>query len=276
MKIFRYPGVRPFESSESALFFGRDRDIVALTETVRVEPLVVLFGRSGYGKSSLLNAGVLPKLRHYMMPVEVRLGEYTAGQSLSPVDAVIQKSVLGNAVADYDALPVSLWTHFKKFPQPPGGYLLVFDQFEEFFSYPLSQQRIFRDQLADLLSGEMPDDLREASRALEPTDRKMLAQPVSIRVLFAIRSDRMHELDRLKDRLPSILHKRYELKALSEEQARDAIVRPAGLLAHDARHTPDDTDRTFASPSFEYRDDALKTILEKLTESNTTHRAGIE
>ncbi|MCK6695926.1 MAG: hypothetical protein L6Q97_27990, partial [Thermoanaerobaculia bacterium] len=120
--------------------------------------------------------------------------------------------------------------HFKQLDSTEkGAYLLVFDQFEEFFSYPPEQQRAFRDQLADLLSGELPEDLREAARALDRQQRRLLTAPMDIRVLFAIRSDRLHELDRLKDRLPAILHKRYELKALSREQAREAIIGPAAL-----------------------------------------------
>ena len=47
MQRFRYPGVRPFEAADRALFFDRDRDIADLYELVRAEPLVVLFGKSG-------------------------------------------------------------------------------------------------------------------------------------------------------------------------------------------------------------------------------------
>ncbi|MBK7937341.1 MAG: hypothetical protein IPJ82_09735 [Lewinellaceae bacterium] len=236
MKTYRYPGVRPFEATDSALFFGRDRDIADLYEMLRAERLVVLFGKSGYGKSSLLNAGVLPRLRTVMSAVEVRLGEYIAGQNLPPVETVRRKAPLLQALSPESAfladLPPTLWTHFKQLEGAgKGSYLLVFDQFEEFFSYPPEQQRAFRDQLADLLNGELPEALREYARALDREQRRLLTAPMDVRVLFSIRSDRMHELDRLKDRLPAILHKRYELKALSREQAREAIVQPALLGA---------------------------------------------
>jgi len=333
MKIYRYPGVRPFQAADKALFFGRDRDIADLYEMVRAERLVVLFGKSGYGKSSLLNAGVLPRLAGVMTPVEVRLGEYIAGQSFSPVETVrrkasvpfkiilvgktgLGKSTLGTRLQYPDNplphklkatdtfpadLPPSLWTHFKQLDSAEkGSYLLVFDQFEEFFSYPPEQQRAFRDQLADLLNGEPPEALREAARALDREQRRLLTAPMDVRVLFAIRSDRMHELDRLKDRLPAILHKRYELKALSREQAREAIVGPAALDAHlhavdpatigDNKHTGTEPPShsgegmgvglnpaaEFASPPFEYKEDALQKILSGLAISNTTQQSGVE
>jgi formylglycine-generating enzyme required for sulfatase activity/energy-coupling factor transporter ATP-binding protein EcfA2 len=288
MKFYRYPGVRPFEAADRTLFFGRDRDIADLFEMIRAERLVVLFGKSGYGKSSLLNAGVLPRLKGLMTPLEVRLGEYIAGQSLTPVETIRRKTPVPHKLksdAAYLAdLPSTLWTHFKQLDAgEKGSYLLVFDQFEEFFSYPADQQRAFRDQLADLLNGELPEDLREAARALDRDQRRLLSAPMDIRVLFSIRSDRMHELDRLKDRLPAILHKRYELKALSRDQAREAIIGPAALI--DPR--PDIHEDhvvniqmkdqwVFASPPFEYGEDALTKILAGLAISNTSQQTGVE
>ncbi len=288
MKVYRYPGVRPFQAADKALFFGRDRDIADLYEMVRAERLVVLFGKSGYGKSSLLNAGVLPRLAGAMTPVEVRLGEYIAGQSFPPVETLRRKAPVQRKLKPGTAfladLPPTLWTHFKQLDSAEkGSYLLVFDQFEEFFSYPPEQQRDFRDQLADLLNGEPPEALREAARALDREQRRLLTAPMDIRVLFAIRSDRMHELDRLKDRLPAILHKRYELKALSREQAREAIIGPAALTdpRPDLREgritmTPMKDQWAFASPPFEYREDALTKILNGLAVSNTAQQSGVE
>ncbi len=287
MKVYRYPGVRPFEAADKALFFGRDRDIADLYEMIRAERLVVLFGKSGYGKSSLLNAGVLPRLRTVMTPVEVRLGEYLPEQSLPPVETVQRKAPLpvkiNSEAAFLTDLPPSLWTHFKQLDSAgKGAHLLVFDQFEEFFSYPPEQQRAFRDQLADLLSGEMPEYLREAARSLDREQRRLLSAPMDIRVIFAIRSDRLHELDRLKDRLPAILHKRYELKALSREQAREAIIGPAALteprpdLRKGSIITPTEDEWEFASPAFEYREDALEKILTDLAASNTSQQTGVE
>jgi len=58
---YRYPGVRPFDTTQSGQFFGRRRDILDLLDRITLEKLVVVFGKSGYGKSSLLNAGILPK-----------------------------------------------------------------------------------------------------------------------------------------------------------------------------------------------------------------------
>ena len=58
-----YPGPRPFRSNESGLFFGRDieiRDLVSLSVSHRS---VLLYAASGAGKSSLINAGLIPAFR---------------------------------------------------------------------------------------------------------------------------------------------------------------------------------------------------------------------
>ncbi len=58
-----YIGLRHFEEAEAALYFGRDYDIRRLYFTIRRSPLTLFSGYSGAGKSSLLNAGLLPRLK---------------------------------------------------------------------------------------------------------------------------------------------------------------------------------------------------------------------
>ncbi len=296
--INRYPGVKPFEASDRTLFFGRDSNISDLCDLIRVEKLVVLFGKSGYGKSSLINAGVLPRLTAgneggRFLPVVIRFGEYIPDRSLSPVEMLrrkIAESIPASPDMDFMnrlQLPESLWLTLKRCQttrsgnaeaagggeEEHPGFLLVFDQFEEFFSYPLDQQLDFRSQLADLLYEDIPEDVREVARTLTREQRRQLAASLQVRSLFAIRSDRLSELDRLKDRLPAILHKRYELKALSREQARDAIVEPAHLEKPNGGGEPD---VRFYSPPFEYGADALEKILNDLAVSTVQGQAGVE
>lgn len=57
-----YPGLRPFEPDEWAIFFGRGRMIDEVIEQLAQQRLVLIHGSSGSGKSSLVRAGVLPKL----------------------------------------------------------------------------------------------------------------------------------------------------------------------------------------------------------------------
>src|ERR1700691_6095659 len=57
-----YPGLRPFEASEWSIFFGRERMVDDVIERLAHNRLVLIHGASGSGKSSLVRAGVMPKL----------------------------------------------------------------------------------------------------------------------------------------------------------------------------------------------------------------------
>ena len=305
MKISRYPGTRPFEAAEKHLFYGREREINDLTRLTILERLVVLFGKSGYGKSSLLQAGVLPRLatqEEVWTPLPMRLGVYN-GQ-MSPCQIVvehlkrlenkekaaenqektaenaqntegvfelkIQNSKSNAANTELNAQNTegaflddgSLWRSFKKRQTLENSrLLLIFDQFEEFFTYPLAQQKQFKMEMAELLYSSMPQHIVEEFKTSPFEQRRFLARPMNIHVLFSIRSDKLSLLHSLKDALPAILHVRYELLGLSIEQARQAIQQPALADAASQNSTSN-----FTSPPFDFEPEALDFMVEKLSE----------
>ena len=57
-----YPGLRPFETGESHLFYGRDQQIGELVTRLERDRFVAVVGVSGGGKSSLVRAGLIPAL----------------------------------------------------------------------------------------------------------------------------------------------------------------------------------------------------------------------
>src|SRR5262249_45357667 len=59
---YPYPGLRPFEVEEWSIFFGREQMIDEVIERLRAHHLGLVHGPSGSAKSSLVRAGVLPKL----------------------------------------------------------------------------------------------------------------------------------------------------------------------------------------------------------------------
>ncbi len=63
-----YPGLRPFLDFEAALLFGRERQVREVIDHLRETQFVAVLGGSGSGKSSLIQAGVMPELRSYGIP----------------------------------------------------------------------------------------------------------------------------------------------------------------------------------------------------------------
>src|SRR3954471_19504721 len=95
-------GLASFTEETRAFFYGRDEEIAELSRRVQRKLLTILFGQSGLGKTSILRAGVVPRLRaEGYCPVYVRI-DYGAG---SPTPAEQIKTALIRATAD-----IGKWT----------------------------------------------------------------------------------------------------------------------------------------------------------------------
>ena len=67
-----YVGPRSFTANDKKKFHGRDREIRQLTSLLIAERLVLIHSPSGAGKSSLIQAGLLPEMEQedfYVLPV---------------------------------------------------------------------------------------------------------------------------------------------------------------------------------------------------------------
>ena len=258
----RYPGIRSFERDESQLFFGREQEAEELFSMIKVKPLTVLFAKSGIGKTSLLNAGVIPMLeREYFYPVKIRLQD----TSISPVETmkqVLKPYFNQNNRVDQSTKEPHLWEMLNacEFKQAGEPFIpvLIFDQFEEFFSHSKGQQSELISILSDVINERLPSELQQAFRVIPRKERteEQLAwySPIKARVVFSIRSDRMSMLDDLKTQIPTVLHDRFHLRSLSQDAAQMAITAPAAL----------DMERFDTAP-FTYAPNALEEMLSALS-----------
>jgi energy-coupling factor transporter ATP-binding protein EcfA2 len=230
IKIHRYPGVKPFSENERHVFYGRSTDTKKLYQLIRLEKLVLLYGKSGLGKSSLLNAGVLPLVEEdeNYTTVKIRFGA-RSGNSLSPIVTSLFKlpEAISNPVLDkVGAGTNTLWLCMKcqqhYTGNAPKTYILVFDQFEELFTYSEEEIRQFKKQLAELLYAKVPgyisqsitNRLKEDPQFLSNQEIEYLYQQPNVKVVLSIRSDRLSILNTLTDYFPDILKNYYELKPL--------------------------------------------------------------
>ncbi|MCB0523624.1 MAG: hypothetical protein KDC86_03795, partial [Saprospiraceae bacterium] len=253
---YRYPGPQSFGEKDESLFFGRRKETKALLDLILVQSLVVLFAKSGMGKTSLLQAGIIPKLRFTEYdPIVIRLNDPKVS---------LENQVLRRLTPNVSPNS-TLWSEIVHYNQISNGTpLLIFDQFEEIFTlYSEGQREKFVSQLADVINGTLPESIRKqignkiTKEHVVPSEIAILEQLPKVKIVLSIRSDLLHFLHLLSPEIPSILRNRFELLGLQPDQAREAIINPA-------KQTQASGD--FASQPFALTSKALDQIINHLSQ----------
>src|SRR5690242_6344366 len=204
-----FPGPRAFKVEESHLFFGREREASQLTDLLITYQDVLLYAQSGAGKSSLINARVVPKLGPDNCFVARVGGELPPGLSADSISNIFVYNLIASINKDPGKVSTLAHTtldeYFRFGPDSDTRFLLI-DQAEELFTaYP-----------------ERWTDRRPFFELIQTT----LKQNLSLHVLFAIREEYLASVEFYSDLLPNRLQIRYYLQSLRKKQAEDAIVGP--------------------------------------------------
>jgi hypothetical protein len=180
--IAPYPGLRPFKKHESLLFFGRDRCLDGMAETLQNQRFLAVLGPSGSGKSSLVRSGLFPHLeaglarkagsrwtfidiqhprcRPYRAMAKATLADEAlrSGHDLEGYedasDTLIEFSEdeIASREAELRRDPMSFARWWKERPRHPDeNLLLLVDQFEELFGYSSPRERDEVETFVDLL-----------------------------------------------------------------------------------------------------------------------------
>jgi Domain of unknown function (DUF2610) len=254
-------GLRSFTEDAQSFFFGRSGELEDLYERVLDKPLTILFGQSGLGKSSLLQAALIPRLRAAgFLPVFNRFTHDTDAptleyQLLDRLAAALesagceqQASACRAALSDREGPPdysAFLWLLFHDPAHgliPPRGApsndcprpVFLIDQFEEIFTLGERLARrstgaAFRETLAALVENRPPASLRALLEQDDDLAERIDYKAQHARVLLAMREDFLHKLERWRRSMPSLMENRLELRMLSGPQAFLAVVRPGQL-----------------------------------------------
>ena len=215
-----YIGPQAFRRDDS--LYGRDNETADLLDLLIAERVVLLYSPSGAGKSSLIAAGLIPRLEDEGFEV---LPVVRVTHELPPegdVDrAPRNRYVLSTLLSLEEGLPKEHQHHVDDLNQMtvaeylaqwpdldgrPGNEVLLFDQFEEVITADANDHDLKEEFFADV------------GRALR--DRNLWA-------LFSMREDFLAELHPYAPLVPTRFASRYRLDLLTVDQALDSMILPA-------------------------------------------------
>ncbi|MBA3570459.1 MAG: hypothetical protein H0W34_00470 [Pyrinomonadaceae bacterium] len=216
-----YRGLVPYLENDADYFFGRDSDTEIIVANCLTTRLTLLYGSSGVGKTSVLNAGVARTLRKRAKRnlLERKCPEYVPipfnmwrDDPVAGLHGRIEETLRG-------LLPAS-WA--RKFPTRPArlveslrrwsdlatsDLVLLLDQFEEHFLYRPVHDNRFDDELIEAVT---TPNLR-------------------VNVLISLREDALARLDTFRAGIPFLFDNCLRLDHLTQEAARQAIREPLTL-----------------------------------------------
>ncbi len=231
-----FVGLRPFNTDESMLFFGRREQTIELLERLHQHRFLAVVGSSGCGKSSLIRAGLIPKLLAGFL-VEEREAWRIA--TLKPGDAPLHnlakalsetndesairnlKSAIeeGGAQAILEHLQPSLTLHKET---GNANLLLLVDQFEEIFRFSGTDEK----QSHPARREEAADFVALLLQLAEQRD-------VPVYVVLTMRSDFLGDCDNFHGLPEAFNRSQYLVPRLTREQRRQAIEGPIRLFGAD-------------------------------------------
>ena len=227
-----FPGLRPFETEEYRLFFGREGQSDELIERLQRARFLAVVGTSGSGKSSLIRAGLMPALRGGMMkgagsgwriavmrpggdPIgnlaaelvkkEV-LSEAGAGLPDDEAEAVIEATLRSGSLGIVNVARIARLGDEK--------LLIVVDQFEELFRFRAAHEGGSTDEASAFVKL-----LLEAARQRD----------FSIYIVLTMRSDFLGDCAQFQGLPEAINDGQYLIPRMTRDERRFAVTGPVGV-----------------------------------------------
>ena len=227
-----FPGLRPFNTEETHLFFGREGQIDEVLEKMGNHNFVAVLGTSGSGKSSFMFCGLIPSLHGGFMTEAGSNWQVTVMRpGFSPINNLaeafartnrakheseneffIAKSVNQAILRSSSLGLVELISQNKK--ADDTNYLILVDQFEEIFR--------FQDSKDEDHANEILAFVKLLTRAVEQTE-------LPIFVVMTMRSDFIGDCAKFPQFTKMINDSHYLIPQMTREQKRMAILGPVAV-----------------------------------------------
>lgn len=234
-----------YEEKDESFFGGREREATDIVANLSRSPTLVVYGRSGTGKTSILYAGVFPILRRKNWnPIYLRLRE----NPIEDFRHTLLANLNANREPDDNSVDDTSIEGLIKELTAKQPLVLVFDQFEELFirfgelrsrggnqknsksAAPISQQG----------SGEGPiqgvsRDVRARSIGtfIELLGRIVEKSGNRLKIIFSLREDYFANMNAFSSAIPRIFDNAYRIEPLTAFGTRQAILKPLSVAGID-------------------------------------------
>ena len=202
-----YKFLDSYSKEDRDIFFGRDKEIEELHSRVFESRILIVYGTSGTGKSSLINCGLANKFNDSdWLPVNVRRGINIIQSLFESLERIgLTKISATGKKPDIVKLIQSIYLdHFKP-------VYLIFDQFEELFIFGTAEEK--SEFIANI--------------------KKVLDSDLQCRFIFSIREEYLAGITEFENVIPSFLNNRIRIEKMTRQNARMVIEGPCRLKGID-------------------------------------------
>ncbi len=220
MKKYPFKFLDSYQREDRDVFFGRDEEINALYEMVFQSSIVLIYGASGTGKTSLINCGLAGKFQpHDWLALMIRRGnnindslEIALNNAGGKVESESdEKNWVDEWENDTDKsgnelspIGKSIRAVYQKSFRP---IYLIFDQFEELFILgSVSEQQIFIATVKGILQSGQP-----------------------VKLIFSIREEYLGYLFEFERAIPQLLQKKLRVEPMNLEKVKQVIIGAASV-----------------------------------------------
>jgi hypothetical protein len=215
MKKYPFKFLDSYGREDRSVFFGRDEEINTLYEMVFQSAVVLVYGASGTGKTSLINCGLASKFEpHDWLPLMIRRGanlNESFDKALKEAGGIFsvdfEDQNWSDDLYEENSAPRKTLSPIEKtiravYQNSFRPIYLIFDQFEELFILGTkAEQALFIATIKEVLQSEEP-----------------------VKLIFSIREEYLGHLDEFERAIPQLLQKKLRVEPMNLHKVKQVIL----------------------------------------------------